>query len=67
MPWVASDHQLYAGSPTEGSGPVLVPSASIFSTMESRCTMSAARSSMPTVASQNLALLKVELRQGFCR
>jgi hypothetical protein len=61
MPWVASLHQLYAGRPTDGSGPVPVPSALIFSGMVSRLTMSAARSLMPRVTSQNFALLKVAL------
>ena len=66
-PCVASDHQLYGPRPTEGRGPVLVPRASIFSIIDNLSTISAARSSTPSVASQNLAPWKVELRQGLFR
>jgi hypothetical protein len=67
MPCVASDHQLYAFSPSEVIGDSLVSSAVIFSASGMREIMSATRTSIGSVALHHgcLAKLADALRHGL--
>ncbi|BAT13668.1 Os11g0297650 [Oryza sativa Japonica Group] len=52
-PWSASDHHLYAGTPSRGTPAAWSPSCATFSAAVSLATRSAARCSAGSVASQN--------------